>query len=231
MNRLLLFFFSLSNDEIISPSNWTSSFCFQFFLKNGDKKDRPNSGIIVLLLLTFSLQLVGKESSFFISEHSSVGNYKTHGIITANTNNEWTIVPDRMDATYEIGETANFIITSTVGGNISYSIFYDERTPVLSSGTLNVPINTPVSIPFTLNESGVVLCKVTMNGTSKLAAVTFSPFDIPILEEAPTDFDAFWQTAKAQLSAIPLDPRLTVLSNNNHSTSYRIIKFIISSPF
>ena len=67
----------LSNDEIISPSNWTSLFCSQFFLKNlciaglrkyflgrtnavcdphsgwaaEGKRDRPNGGVIVLPLL------------------------------------------------------------------------------------------------------------------------------------------------------------------------------------
>ena len=54
-----------SNDEMISPSNWTSLFCSQFFLKNsciaalrkyflrknGSKRDRPNGGVIVLSLL------------------------------------------------------------------------------------------------------------------------------------------------------------------------------------
>ena len=189
-----------------------------------------NRLLLLFFSLTISLQLVSKESSFFINGSITTNeaiapessNVDVLSAPMESANNEWTIVPDRVDATYQIGETANFIITSTVGGNISYSIFYDERTPVLSSGTLNVPINTPVSIPFTLNESGVVLCKVTMNGTSKLAAITFSPFDIPILEEAPTDFDAFWQTAKDQLSAIPLDSQVTLLSNNGNSTSYRV---------
>ena len=56
----------LSNDERISPSNWASLFCFQFFSKNlciaglrkyflrknGGKRSRPNGGVIFLPLLS-----------------------------------------------------------------------------------------------------------------------------------------------------------------------------------
>ena len=70
-NILLDFLFSkrlgstLSNDEIINPSDWMSLFCFQFFSKNlciawlrkyflrknGSKRSRPNDGVLVLPLL------------------------------------------------------------------------------------------------------------------------------------------------------------------------------------
>ena len=60
----------ISNDEIISPSNSTSLFWFQFCLKNpciaglwkyflgenGNKRDRPNGGVIVLPLLRVYLK-------------------------------------------------------------------------------------------------------------------------------------------------------------------------------
>ncbi len=59
-------FILFSNNEIRSPSSWASLFCLQFFLKNSciaelrkyflkknrGKRDRPNSGVIVSLLLT-----------------------------------------------------------------------------------------------------------------------------------------------------------------------------------
>jgi len=64
-------FFKISNDEIISPSNWASLFCSQFFLKNlciaglrkyflrknEVKRDRSNGGVIVLPLLKFKYRL------------------------------------------------------------------------------------------------------------------------------------------------------------------------------
>ncbi len=149
--------------------------------------------------ICFSIQLIAQAPSSFLS-----------------------IFPDKMDATYQLGETANFLIESTSSGNVNYSIFYDEKTPVLTSGSIAVAANTPVVIPFTLNEPGVVLCKITKDGITQISAITFSPFDIPILEEAPIDFDAFWQTSKDQLGAVPLDTRLSLLSNNNHSTTYRV---------
>ena len=144
------------------------------------------------------------------------------GAVVNSLPNELDINTSRSSATYEVGETVQFVVSSNVGGVVDYEIFFDEKTPLLSSGTLTLQAGVPTSIQYVLNEPGVIFCKVTFNGQIKLAAATISPFSIAPLEAEALDFDAFWTTQKNTLATIPVDPQVTLLSTNATSSSYRV---------
>ena len=44
---------------------------------------------------------------------------------------------DQLDATYEVGETMTFQISSNSSTPISWELKYDEHAPIISSGVLN----------------------------------------------------------------------------------------------
>ncbi len=129
---------------------------------------------------------------------------------------------DRVTAKYEVGETANFLISSSTSGQVTYRLQYDRFSDDISVGSLNLSAGVPQSLPFSLNEPGVVHCTVDQGGQSVKATAVFDPFNIAPLETEPADFDAFWATAKAELATIPHDPELAFHYSSSYSTTYRI---------
>ncbi|MFK7807264.1 MAG: HYR domain-containing protein [Saprospiraceae bacterium] len=132
------------------------------------------------------------------------------------------LTPDQPDGSYSLGETANFVLTSSSSGTASYSIVYDNFAPPITSGTIAVTANVPVNIPYTHNEPGVVLCKLNLNGSNALAAAAFDVEDITPLGDAPADFDAFWNTAKAELATIDIDPQISDCETSTYETTCRV---------
>ncbi len=129
------------------------------------------------------------------------------------------------DNNFEAGEEMNFIITSAVDTEITYTITFDtiQRSPIIESGKIKVQAGNPSYIPYTLNEPGTVLLNVSdpASGFQRLGAA-FSPFSIGIYEECPADFDTFWANQKAQLASIPIDPVLTLFESTATYNTYRI---------
>ena len=48
------------------------------------------------------------------------------------------VEPERSNATYEIGEMATFRVVSNLGGTVNYTISFDDKSPVLSEGTIEL---------------------------------------------------------------------------------------------
>lgn len=132
------------------------------------------------------------------------------------------IVADEEQAIYEAGEAMNFMVTSTQSGLASYVIRHDRYTPIIASGTVELNANQPTAIPFTLNESGMVLCWVSQNGFKATGAAAFSPYDMAPYEDDPSDLLAFWDNLKDQLAGEEIEPILTFEEDGDYSTSYRI---------
>ena len=143
-------------------------------------------------------------------------------LIATNLSAQLNAVADRHNATYEVGESMHFNITSPTTGPATYTIQYDERAPFLSEGTIDLQAGVTAKIPFTGKEPSFVLCKVVQFGTSSTAAATFSPYDLQPFEDEPADFDAFWESMKAELSTIPMDVQIWQHSSTNLSTVYNI---------
>ena len=134
-----------------------------------------------------------------------------------------TVTSEREDQIYQAGEEMNFIMTSEVSRDVSYKIFFDTRSDVIETGSVNVQAGQTSYIPFTLNEPGTVVFEASDGVTEpKQLGVAFSPFDIGIYEECPDDFDAFWSDQISQLSTIPINPELTIFSTGTDNVTYRV---------
>jgi len=132
------------------------------------------------------------------------------------------VLPNRANANYEAGEMMYFEVVSSTWGPVDYVIRFDAKTPPLASGRIIVNPNTPAKIPFVIEEPGSVVCRVTKDSLTAVGGAVFSMFDLESYAEEPDDFDAFWNSVKADLAAVPIDPVLTLLDSNNLSKTYRI---------
>ncbi len=133
-----------------------------------------------------------------------------------------TVSTDNTNARYQAGEAMNFTVSNSSSGTVNYEIKYDNDSPVIESGSINITANSQSNIPFVLNEPGAVFCAVTQGGSSAVAVAVFSPFDIQPLEPEPADLDAFWDARKAELAAIPMNPQLTFHQSHQYGTTHRL---------
>ena len=130
------------------------------------------------------------------------------------------VVPDHNDWTYKTGEPVKFTISVLQHGIplknavVRYSIGPEKMTPVkkdslaLSNGVLTVDGGT-------MKTPGFLRCIATafVNGKeyTKIATAGFDPSDIQPTVDLPADFTQFWNKAKADLAAIPMDARMTLM--------------------
>ena len=131
---------------------------------------------------------------------------------------------NRASANYAAGETALFEITSSQSGTAIYTLKYDNTVSAITTGTTFVSAGSTAVIPFQSPTAEVVLCEVTLNGSTRTAAAVFDRDNIPLYTEEPADFDQFWNNQKNLAAAVPLDPQLTFHSQNDeiNTTTYRI---------
>ncbi|MEM9919484.1 MAG: Ig-like domain-containing protein [Bacteroidota bacterium] len=137
-------------------------------------------------------------------------------------NAQITLVTDRSDATYTAGTSMNFVASSFTSGPATYTIYFDRFSTPIQSGNINLASGGSTSIPFQLNEAGVVICTLTQNGQSVKASATFDPHKIKAFEDEPSDFDSYWQNQKSALAAIPLDAQLSPYTSTAYATTYRV---------
>lgn len=127
-----------------------------------------------------------------------------------------TVVTDREDALYEVGEEATFLISVRAGdqavteGEVKFVI--DD---FLNSGpTADLPAgqqglgDPPARVVVTGQQPGFLRCQVTYTPAEgkplkAVAAVGFSPTKIQPSLPVPDDFAAYWADQKRQLANIP----------------------------
>lgn len=130
------------------------------------------------------------------------------------------VAPDREDWTYKTGDKVKFTISVFQNGNlvknapVRYEIGLEKMEPVIkesktaANGTLTVDAGT-------LKTPGFLRCIAFTNvdgGEYKgLATAGFEPEKIQPTVTNPTDFDAFWDAAKKELAAVPMDAKMTLL--------------------
>ena len=130
------------------------------------------------------------------------------------------VVPDHADWIYTTGEKVKFNITVLQGGNalknvvIKYETGPEKMEPakkdslVLANGTLTVDGGT-------LKDPGFLRCVATAIVNNKtyrgLGTAAFNPLSIEPSIANPADFKTFWEQAKADLSKIPMDARMTLM--------------------
>jgi cephalosporin-C deacetylase len=130
------------------------------------------------------------------------------------------VAPEKADWTYKSGEAVKFQISvfkdgvPLKGAVVSYEIGLEKLKPTrtetktLSNGTLTVDGGTLKTPGFLRCIAKTVVDGVTYRG---LGTAGFDPEKIQPTVENPTDFDQFWDGAKKELAAVPLDARMTLL--------------------
>ena len=81
---------------------------------------------------------------------------------------------NQSDAIYNVGETAFFQARATYSSPATYEIIYDEQSPVVASGTINLVAGQTYSIPYSQDEPGVAICRVNLNNVIREASAVFS---------------------------------------------------------
>ncbi|MFD1141771.1 acetylxylan esterase [Larkinella insperata] len=130
------------------------------------------------------------------------------------------VAPDHLDWLYRPGESVKFTISVLQNGNpvkgarVRYEIGPEKMDPTKQE-TVTLTNGTTTVDGGTMKTPGFLRCIATaeINGKTyrNLATAGFNPFQITPTVENPADFQMFWDSAKAELSRIPLDARLMLL--------------------
>ena len=134
------------------------------------------------------------------------------------------VTPNHSDWTYEIGEQAEFSITvlrnnvPLEGVEIMYTIQPDPGYRVIeiwSQGALILKDNASKIKAKKFDRPGFLRCTATVEVDGKeyssYATAGFSPQKIEPTTTLPSDFEAFWDKGKEDLSKVPVNPRLTLM--------------------
>jgi cephalosporin-C deacetylase-like acetyl esterase len=135
------------------------------------------------------------------------------------------VAPDHPDWEYKLGENVKFKISVLQYGNplsnvtMRYEIMPEKMEPI-KSGTLVLKEGQVTVNGGTMKMPGFLQCwaYATVDGKeySGLAAAGFEPLKIQPTTELPKDFVEFWEKAKAEAAKIPLDAKMTLLSERSN---------------
>ena len=130
------------------------------------------------------------------------------------------VAPDHADWLYKVGEPVTFAVSVyrnnvlLKNARLRYEVGPEKMEPTQKAtvtsndGTLSVAGGT-------LRTAGFLRCVVTADVDGKeyrgLTTAGFEPLSIKPTVESPADFRAFWDKAKADLAAVPMDARMTLL--------------------
>lgn len=133
---------------------------------------------------------------------------------------EVIVTTDRDDWTYKPGDKVQFIVSVLRNGNpvknaqVRYEIGLEKLDPTIketktaANGTLTIDGGT-------LKTPGFLRCIAwaTVDGVEfrGLATAGFDPLKIQPTVANPEDFDTFWDNAKKELAAVPMDAKMTLL--------------------
>ena len=133
-----------------------------------------------------------------------------------------SVVTDRPDAIYSVGQPVRFLVTvkqegQAADGEVVCTIDKDGMPPSTTK-TLKLDKGA-AAIEGTLNEPGFLKCSATYTGKDKpmataMAGAAIDPLKIPPSLSVPDDFDAFWAQQKVRLAAVPMKPTLTPVESS-----------------
>ncbi|MEO7933405.1 MAG: acetylxylan esterase [Chthoniobacterales bacterium] len=127
-----------------------------------------------------------------------------------------SVYPDREAAIYKRGEQVEFQILvlgkePTDEREVTWKITKDGVPPI-KEGKTKLKFGKAI-VTANLDEPGFLTCDVSFNdGKQDLKATAsagIDPTEIKPSMPEPADFDAFWNAKKAELAAIPLNPKMT----------------------
>ena len=129
-----------------------------------------------------------------------------------------TVIPDRADWTYALGQPASFKVTVTrdghpvKGASVAYTLGPERMKPV-EEKTVPVPADGVVVKAKGMDQPGflrlVATAKVDGQEYRGLATAGYAPGQIKPTVPEPADFDAFWDANKKTLAEVAMDAKLT----------------------
>ncbi len=130
------------------------------------------------------------------------------------------VVPDEVDWTYELNQTAKFQISATLNGNqvaglpLKYACRLETMPPPIEK-TVTTTARVLTIDGGTLKEAGFLRCIATVEMSGKtyrgLATAAFRPDQIKPTTTEPTDFDKFWDDGKKDFAKLPIDAKFEPL--------------------
>lgn len=130
------------------------------------------------------------------------------------------VTPDKADWTYKKGEQAEFqimVLKNNVpleGIDVKYSIG-PEMMEASEANTVTLKKGIATVKAKRFNDAGFLRCtaSVQVDGKnySSYATAGFSPEQIQPTTTLPSDFEQFWENAKAELAKVPVKPVLTLM--------------------
>ena len=133
------------------------------------------------------------------------------------------VTPDRVDWTYAPGDPVRFLIEvrrdghPVSGATVKYA-FGPEMMPPTTESTGRIGPQPLTVAAGTMREPGFLrlVATVDVDGRSYRGVGTagFAPERITPTQTNPADFDAFWESERARLAALPLDVRWTPLPDH-----------------
>ena len=147
------------------------------------------------------------------------------------------VAPDHRDWSYKVGEAAKFKITVTADNesieNVTINYVVGPEMMPAASKTVQVPLEGLVVDGGSMTVPGFLRLTATADVAGRVArgvgTAAFSPEKIMPTQTEPADFDAFWQSGKSELAALPIEPRLTLLPDactdkvNVYHVSFRTV--------
>lgn len=130
------------------------------------------------------------------------------------------VTPDHKDWTYRVGEPVTFTITALQNGAplsnaaVHYEVGPEKMKPTtvadasLNDGKLVVKTSSLSTPGFLRCVATVTIDSTTYRG---LATAGYQPENIKAAAQLPSDFNKFWEDAKAAAAKVPMDARMTLL--------------------
>ncbi|MEO8472028.1 MAG: acetylxylan esterase [Chryseolinea sp.] len=132
------------------------------------------------------------------------------------------VAPDHSNWTYKSGESIKFSITVLEDGNpikdakINYQVGLEKLDPTITKEGVVLPKGVLTIDGGSLKIPGFLRCVVEAEVDGKtyrgLGTAGVDPMSIRPTVANPSDFTQFWDKAKADLATIPLDAKMTQLT-------------------
>jgi hypothetical protein len=131
------------------------------------------------------------------------------------------VAPDHSSWLYKTDEKVKFTITVMEHGNaindvkVRYEIGPEKMEPTILKENVVLPKGSITVDGGTMKNAGFLRCTVEAEVDGKvyrgLATAGFDPQLIEPTVANPPDFNQFWEKAKEELAAVPIDARMTLL--------------------
>ena len=138
------------------------------------------------------------------------------------------VTPDRPDWTYAPGDPVRFLIEVRRDGHpvpgtaVKYA-FGPEMLPPTTESTATVGSDPLAVSAGTMREPGFLRLVATVEVEGRMyrgvGTAGFAPERIAPTQANPPDFDAFWESERSRLAALPLDARWTPLSDYGNAAA------------